>query len=320
MAVLINEVPIELTVLPDSAQGKFSDTLDIDGERRILYLGDNWTGGLDVFDIAAGTPRYVRTIKLRGRIYGVAVAGDLEKVFAGMSGSTLAAISVGGEKSAVELIDTGGLGHVDLIDYDQANRRVFAANRLDGLMTCIDAVSHKVTGRVTGLGRGLEQPRFNPADGMVYLTDNVENVLFKIDPETSTLKETYPIAAPCFPNGMAINPKTNQAVLACSTHDRPATVVWDLGRQEIVTVVEDCGGADGVVYDPALDRFLVAASGSAGGPVIGVFGGDPVRMQAKIPTAKGSSWVGFDSRTRQVYAPAVEQGRPALLHFKLPGA
>jgi DNA-binding beta-propeller fold protein YncE len=315
VAASIQQVPFDLVALPESAQSKFSDTLDIDGRHRILYLGDNWSGGVDLFNIASATPEYMRTIKLRGRIYGVVVAGDVEKLFVGMSGSTLAAISINGPKDLVELIHTGGVGHVDLLDYDPAHGRVFAANRLDGFLSCIDATTNQIVGRVDGLGRGLEQPRYSPVDKMVYLTDNVENVLYQIDPEKNALVERFAIAEPCFPNGMAIDPSTNLAVLASSNEKQPRTVVWDLTKQEMVDVIEDCGGADGVVYVPRLDRYLVAAPDSAGGPVVGVFGMNPVRLLAKVPTAKGASWAAFDSHHGTVIVPAVSNGRPALLNI-----
>jgi hypothetical protein len=318
VSVSIESVPSEIFGVPDSAQGKFSDTLDVDVDARRLYIGDNWTGGIDVFDIASAAPQFLNTIKLRGRIYGVAVAPEVGKVFAGMSGSTLAAVTLGPEKATVELVHTGGSGHVDLIDYDAANRRIFAANRLDGILTTVDAGTNRVTGRLDGLGHGLEQPRFNSKDRMVYLTDNVENVLYKIDPDQGRLVETFKLSEPSYPNGMAISPRVNHAVLACSKGDPACTVVWDIEHARIASVIKDLGGADGVVYEPSIDRFLVAASGAAGGPVIGIVGGDPIRLLAKISSAVGASWVGFDSKTNAVYAPAVDEGRPALLRFTLP--
>jgi hypothetical protein len=316
--VSIESVPSEIFGVPDSAQGKFSDTLDIDTEARRLYVGDNWTAGVDVFDISAASPKFLNTIKLRGRIYGVAVAREVGKLFAGMSGSTLAAITLGPDKATVELIHTGGSGHVDLIDYDSANRRVFAANRLDGILTTVDAATNRITGRVDGLGHGLEQPRFNSNDRMVYLTDNVENVVYKIDPDRGRLIETFKLSEPSYPNGMAISVRTNHAVLACSKSEPACTVVLDIEHGRIASVIADLGGADGVVYEPSIDRFLVAASGAAGGPVIGILGGDPIRLLAKVPSAVGASWVGFDSKTNAVYAPAVNDGKPALLRFNLP--
>jgi hypothetical protein len=132
------------------------------------------------------------------------------------------------------------------------------------------------------------------------------------------LVETFKLTEPAYPNGMAISPRTNHAVLACSKGEPACTVVWDIEHGRIASVIKDLGGADGVVYEPSIDRYLVAASGGTGGPVIGILGGNPIRLLAKVSSAAGASWVGFDSKTNAVYAPAVDEGRPALLRFSLP--
>jgi DNA-binding beta-propeller fold protein YncE len=306
-----------ITVLPETAQAKFCDTLDIDHDRHLLYAGDNWSGGLDVFDIATSDARYVTTVTLRGRIFGVVAASDVGKVFVGLSGSTLAVIDAA-HNTLVAQVHTGGKNHVDLVEYVASFKKVYAANRLDGFMVAVDAMSHEIVGRVEGLGAGLEQPRYNPRDGMVYLTDNKDNVLYQIDPATDRLVNTFAIADDCLPNGLAINPSTNQALLACSNKTRTHTVIWDLNRQAIDSVIDESGAGDGAIYEPSLDRFFFAANFFRDGPVIGIFGGNPVRFLGNIATAKGASWVAYDRVNKLVYAQAVENGRPAIISFPLP--
>jgi hypothetical protein len=316
--------PVELAVtsLPDAAQAKFCDTLDIDHDRHLLYFGDNWSGGLDVFDISTKKPGYLTTVKLRGRVFGVAVASNVGKVYVGMSGSTLAVIDTSGDfpgaNKAAVLIDTDGINHVDLLEYEPVSNRLYAANRLDGFLVVVDGSTDEIIGRIDGLGRGLEQPRFNSADGMIYMTDNIDNVLYQIDPASNRLVNTFAIEDACYPNGLAINPENNRALLACSSKERPHTVIWDLNKQAIESVIDESGCGDGAIYEPSLDRFFFAASGFGGGPVIGIFGGTPVRFLGNVPTAKGASWVGYDRTNNLVYAPGVERGRPVLLSFPMP--
>jgi DNA-binding beta-propeller fold protein YncE len=322
MAHSITSAPLNWTAVPEAAGAKFCDTLDIDHDENLLYAGDNWSGGVDVFDIATPEPRYIKTISIRGRIFGIAVARNVDKLFVGVSGSVVAVVDIGrgsdNSGGLVAQLDTGGSGHTDLLDYDPIHKRLYAANRIDGFMTCIDAATNRVVGRVEGLGKGLEQPRFNSADGMVYLTDNRENVLYQIDPVACKLVATFEIADACYPNGMAINPETNQALLACSNRDRPHTVIWDLNAQAIVSIIEDSGCGDGAIYDATIDRFFFAAAGFGAGPVMGIFGGNPVRLLSNVSTARGASWVAYDRKNRLVYAPAIQNGKPALLSFPLP--
>ena len=51
---------------------------------------------------------------------------------------------------------------------------------------------------------------------------------------------------------------------------------------------------------------------------MGIFGGNPVRFLANLTTQRGSSWVAFDETNRMVYAPAIQDGKPALVSFALP--
>jgi len=317
------EAQISAFVMPDGAVGaKFTDTLDIDQEAHRLYMGDNWSGGVDIFDIATTEPVLLQTVRMWGSVFGVCVAKDVNKVFAGLSGSIVAVIDIdpaaARPNAVIARIDTGGRGSADLLDYDPVHRKVYVANRNDGFLTAIDAVTNEVVKRIEGLGKALEQPRFNPADGMVYLAGNGDNVLYQVDPVRDALVNTFDIGDDCSPNGMAINPETNQALLACSNRQRPHTVIWDLNTQSIASVIEESGCGDGAIYSAAVDRFFFAASGFGSGPVMGVFGENPVRFITNVPTERGSSWVAFDETNRVVYAPAIRNGKPALIKFPLP--
>jgi len=311
--------------MPDAAVGaKFTDTLDIDQAAHLLYMGDNWTGGVDVFDISTPAPVFLETVRIRGQLFGVCAAPSVGRVYAGLSGSRLAVIEAAGPQprahSVLALVDTGGRGNTDLIDFDPDHQKLYAANRNEGFVAVLDAKTNELCARIDGLGGALEQPRYNPADHMVYVAGNADNVLYQIDPHTDTLVNTFDIVDACHPNGMAINPDTNEALLACSNREHPHTVIWDLTEQKVASVVEECGCGDGAAYSPGVDRFFFAASGFPGGPVLGVFGGSPAKFLGNIPTMRGASWVGFDETNEIAYVPAITHGKPGLLGFPLPVA
>ncbi len=54
------------------------------------------------------------------------------------------------------------------------------------------------------MGDGLEQPRYNPADGMVYLTSSGQNAILQFDPTGDVFVKTFAIGTKCDPNGIAI--------------------------------------------------------------------------------------------------------------------
>ena len=312
-----------ITPVPAAAVGtKFCDTLDIDREAQRLYAGDNWSGGVDVFDISKPEAHYLKTIKTKGGFYGVAVAKDLGKVFVGLAGGNLGVIDiVPASKTAdtfIARVDIGAKGSADLIEYVPAHRKVYAGMHSDRFVGVIDAETHAVVAKIEGLGPDVEQPRYNAADGMVYVASRTSNTLHQIDPRTDTLVATFDIATPCNPNGVAIDPKRNVALLVSDKH--PYTVMWDLARQKVAAVIEGSGDGDGAIYDETVDLFFGAHSGMTGGPVIGIFGGNPLRLMANVPSTKGASWVAYDRAHRLLYAPAIEDGRPALLAVPLPAS
>ena len=307
--------------VPAAAVGtKFCDTLDIDREAGRLYAGDNWSGGVDVFDIATPVARYLKTIKTKGGFYGVAVANDLGKVFVGLAGGHLGVIDIDPASKAADTViarvDIGAKGSADLIEYVPEHRKVYAGMHADRFVGVVDAETHAVVARIDGLGPDVEQPRYNAADGMVYVAARTSNTLHQIDPKTDRLVATFDIGTPCDPNGVAIDPKRNIAILVSDKH--PHTVVWDFARQKVAAVIQGSGGGDGAVYDATVDLFFGAHSGMTGGPVVGIFGGDPVRLLANVSTTKGASWVVYDRAHRQLYTPAYEDGRPALFAAPLP--
>ena len=316
-------VPLRRASVPDTAVGmKFCDTVDIDQEAHRLYAGDNWAGGVDVFDILTPDAKYLKTIKTRGGFFGIAVAKDLHKVFVGLGGGMLGVIDIDQRSATVDTfvarVDLGAKGSADLIEYVPSLKKVYAGMHGDKFVGVVDARTHAVVAKVTGLGGDLEQPRYNAADGMVYVASRAANALHQIDPKTDTLVRTIDIGDPCNPNGMAIDPKTQQALLVCDNKERPHAVIWDLKGQKVAAVIDESGGGDGAIYDPTIDRFLGAHSGFTGGPVIGIFGGNPARFLVNVPTQRGASWVAYDRTNRLVYAPAIQDGKPALISFPLP--
>jgi len=323
----ITRQPLTFVGLPITAPAaKFTDTLDIDQGAHLLYAGDNYTGGLDLYDIATPEARFLQSIRVRGNLYGVCFAKNVNKVFVGVGGSIVSVIDIDPASPTVNTevarIDTDGRGAVDLVGYVPSLRKLYAGNRHlvngvdDGFLTAIDAASNTIVGRINGLGRTLEQPQFNPADGMLYVTGAGSNALYQVDPKTDTLMKTFHIEDDCHPNGLAINPKTGMALLACN-REHPHVVIWDLKRQQIAAVVAETGGSDGAIYDPVADRFFTAAFGFTGGPVMGIFDGSG-RFLTNVPTEAASSWVAYDQTNRLVYAPATRDGRPGLLSFPLP--
>ena len=180
------KLPLRHVAVPPTAVGmKFCDTVEIDQNAHRLYAGDNWAGGVDVFDIASPEAKYLKTIKTKGGFYGIAVAAELRKVFVGLAGGMLGVIDVDPRSPSVDTfvarIDIGATGSADLIEYVPALKKVYAGMHNDKCVGVIDGVTHAVVAKIGGLGGAIEQPRYNEGDGMVYVASRTANALHQID-------------------------------------------------------------------------------------------------------------------------------------------
>src|SRR5579859_7328959 len=202
--------------LPHSTGGSASfDVVQIDQANHRLYAADR-AGGVDVFDVSKPHGKYLQAISLPASPNGLALAPDLGRLFAGLADGTVAIVDVKPGSSTtgtvVQLATTGGK-EADLLDYSSSTHMVYVSNGIDGTITTIDAASGDVKAHYK-VGYALEQPRFNPVDGMLYVTSPDADALFRIDPASGAIKNKIALGG-CMPTGMAINPQTDHALIAC---------------------------------------------------------------------------------------------------------
>jgi DNA-binding beta-propeller fold protein YncE len=296
------------------------DILVIDQNLHLLYLADRTTQGVDVFDVSTPTAKYLRTINT-GPANGVAIAKDVNKVFAATNNSTVAVIDANPASqtrfAVIASLDTGGKKRADEMDYDPADKKLYVANSDDGIVTVIDAVQNRIVKKFDNLGEGLEQPRYNPADGMMYMTSSDQNAIFQFDPKTDTLVKKVDVGVSCNPNGLAINPSTDQALLGCSNKKTPMTAVWDFKAGKVAETFTQAGAGDVTLYVPEAGLFFFAASNFPPGAVLAIFSASPVRWLANVQTAVGSHTVAYDVTHLIVYTVDQRQGHAGLLSFPL---
>jgi len=300
---------------------RYMDIMDVDQRTHMLYVGDDYTGGVDIFDVSSPDPVYVKTEPTpSGGAGGVIVARNVNKLFFGGSRAGVGVIDIDPASpmynTLVDMIPTGG--SADEIDYDSGDMKVYVAHRNEGFVAAIDAVNNVMVGKIEGLGGILEQPRYNAGDGFVYDVGGADNVIYRIDPKTDTLVATLDTVDPCFPNGLSINPYTNQAVVGCSSRgDSPDTAFYDLKNDQPLGRTDKAGRGNTTIYNAKADRFFFGANGSVGGPAIGIYGGNPVDFIASVPSS-GAGSVAFDEANNMIYTPDIQDGRPGLYYIALP--
>jgi YVTN family beta-propeller protein len=306
-------------------QGKTAsiDILEIDQAAHVLYVADRTDNGIDEFDVSTPTAKYLRTVDVGSGPNGVSVAKNVNEVFAGLNNSDVVAIDINPSSptanTVVARVNTGGKMRADEMDYDPKDKKLYVANSDDGIVSVIDGSTNQIIKKFEDMGEALEQPRYDSGDGMMYLTGSGQNVVFKFDPTSDTMLAKMDVGDKCNPNGLGINPATNQAVLGCSNRDQPQHAVsFDLAAGKVINTFPQVGAGDAVFYSAKADRFFFGASNFFRGPSIGIFGGTPIRFITNVPSAVGSHGAAFDETNNIVYAQDQAPNEGALISFPLP--
>jgi DNA-binding beta-propeller fold protein YncE len=310
-------VPITSTPIPPAAGKAGSiDVIDIDQDAHLLYAADRSDQGIDVFDVSAPRPKYLQTIPMPASPNGLAIAPDLGRLFAGTASGSVVIVDINtnstGYGAVVREVKTGGNG-VDLLDYGAARHRVYAADAAGGKIISIDSTSGSIMARFALGPIRLEQPRFDPADGMVYVTSPDADALFRIDPSSGVLVDKFTLGG-CKPVGLAINPTTNKALMACHKY----VLVFDLGSGESLGTFP-LGNSDIVSYDSRIDRFFVASLPHAKTPgSVGIFGGNPIDYISSAVTNISGNSAAYDETNKVVYTPDIQANKAGLAVFAMP--
>ena len=301
------------SITPTASNAGNFDDLVIDQAGHRLYAADR-DRGIDVFDITTPVAKFVQSTTLPSAPNGLAIASDLGRLYAGTSDGSVQVLDIDPTSPTagklLPQIQTSGK-EVDLIDYSEARHELYASNGPEGTLAIIDTTKNAVTGQVK-VGYALEQPRFNSADGMLYVTSPDADALFRIDPVTKAIKTKNALGG-CQPIGLAINPRADQAVIACANW----TLGWDL-RISTAQTFNQASRGDVVRYDSAADRFFVASPGKINTSAVAIFGGSPIAYISSAVTGAGGKAAGYDETNRLVYTTDLRPNRVGLAAFPIP--
>ena len=284
---------VRTTAMTVIAGGSY-DVVVADQPGQRLYLADRTAKGVDVVDISSPQPVFVSTIPLTAAPHGLALDTASHRLFAALGNGAVAVIDTGPRSSnqvvANIQVDSSSL---DLIDYSAQTDSLYVGS--DRTVLVVDAARAQVTKRIT-TAMAVGQPRFDPADGMVYATVSGTDSLVQINPATGFVTRSYVIAK-CRPNGVGINPARQLALVSCG--GSIALVNLESGAQRVTRVVQ---GGDVVTYEAAADRFVVASPHDMDESAIGVFAGDGSFI-GSVPATSSAHAAAFDSAHGLVYAP-----------------
>ncbi len=316
-------VPLVKTeITPAKGKNISIDLLVVDQENHRLYVADRTTNGVDVFDVSAATPKYLTTIDLGTGANGVVLASNVKKLYAGLNDSTIAVIDIDPASSKPYQVlarpNTGGKGRADEGDYDPKDKKLYLANSDDGFVTVLDGTTNQIIAKIDKLGEALEQPRYNPVDGMMYMTSSNQNAILQFDPSKDVLVKKYDVGVPCDPHGIAFNASGKQALLGCSNRTTQQVVSWDVATGKVLETFSQTGAGDGLIYDAKLDKFFFGAGNYYRGGMLSIFSGSPIKFLTNVPTAVKSNGVAFDETNNIIFTQDPLPNEGSIFSFPLP--
>jgi hypothetical protein len=281
------------------------DIMYLDQATQKLYVADRDLSGVDQFDVSAAQPKYITTFKTPAQPNGVVLAGN--RIVAGLCDSTGVSIDPSNGQ-IVGTVSTGGQGRADELDYDPVDNKVYLANSDDGILSVIDMGNFKIIKQFTNLGAALEQPRYDSANGKMYLTSG--NGLYEFDPKTDTQVNLDSRSTVQNCTGVQMNPRTNQGIISCAD-----VVVYDFGEGQPVGTIDQACTGDEVAYSPSLDIFALPGGTSCRfGATLSFVGGSPIKFITNVPILPGAHNTQINETSKIAYI----MGPDGLYSFPVP--
>lgn len=314
------------------ANSFYYDGSFVDVGRRLYYLGDRSTKGIDIVDIAANKV----VAQVPGIFVGQAFKGEkldnnvsgpnsLEMVGAnelwgGDGDSTIKIVDLEGRKLAAT-IPTGGKARTDFIVYDPDHHVVLATNKNDlpPFISFVDPQSRQIVGKLEFQAKSLDGVVYDH-DRKLYLmsvgatAENPHGEVDAVDPVRRAIVARYPTPE-CFPAGLALGP-SRHLLVGCSDDAIAAgfkakTLIMDAGSGAILKTIGEVGGSNYVAYNPGNRRFYLGArdmtedgtKNTKKMPVLGVIDAVTMGFIQNVPSAPNCKTVVADPATNRVFMP-----------------
>ena len=304
------------------------------------YLSDRTNAVVHVVDLASST----ETGQITGFKGATIINGTVNKPTSGPNGLLYIPgrneLYVGDGDGSVKIVDLSNNTIVDTIPLGiskRADEMTYDANNKLAIVTGPDddiailafisvtdrTVIHKVS--FDNATNGIEQPSWNPADGLIYVSVPESNAnpggeIDIIETTNFTTRKILPVTN-CNSHGIVFGP-SNQLLLGCSQDAILAdsighTLVVDVTTGKTVETIDGIGGADQVAYNPTLNYYYIAAyqyqvNGSAIGaadPKVGIIDAATGTLLQTFKTDNVTAHaVAVDPKTNKMMIPLVGKG------------
>jgi YVTN family beta-propeller protein len=270
------------------------DYQSTDAQSRRLYVAHLGDSAVNVIDL--DTLTVAATIPGIANVHGVLAAPGIGQVFASATGTNELVIVDGASNQAIARTPTGAFP--DSIAYDPHDDLVLVSNKNAGSETILAGRSGRLV-RTVRLGKEVGNVAYEPVTGLAYVAVRPPDQLVAIDPTTGATTRRTRLENCRGAHGVYVQPRTQQAFVACEDNAKLVTV--DLRQHRQIAVDSVGSNPDVLAYDAGLGRLYVAAESG----IVSVFSTTRARIhklgQAHLADAAHS--VAVDPDTHLVFFP-----------------
>jgi hypothetical protein len=254
------------------------------------------------------------------------VLPDRNELYSGDGNSVVHVISLE-NYTIVANVSTGGQKRADEMAYSQNDGIVMVTNPAETppYVTLINVVNRTVAGKIVFPdAQDLEQPAYNPIDGLFYVSVPSSNTypggaIATVNVSNMSVVNTFPLP-PCNPAGIAFGPQ-DHIFVGCSedqitTYNYAASFVVSTNGS-LIANVSGISGIDQVTYDPVLNLWYASAyqmtsdgrSDGTPAPVLGIVNASGNALVQTIVTDNVTAHsVAYDPNTGDVAVPVKAKG------------
>jgi DNA-binding beta-propeller fold protein YncE len=217
-----------------------------------LYIAHMNADQLVVFDTSKR--RVVANLDGFRRVHGVAVAPEIHRVYASVTGNHQVATV---DTESLKTVGTAGpIKYPDGLAYAPKQNRVFVSDEHGGVDAVIDAAKNKLIANIP-LGGGAGNTVYDSVSGHILVAVHGLNLLAVIDPATNQITNRILLPGIRNPHGISLDPVGRKAFVAGEENHSLAMV--DLTTMKVLSIYQVGEDPDVLAYDPGLKRLYVSA-------------------------------------------------------------
>jgi DNA-binding beta-propeller fold protein YncE len=226
------------------------DHLGLDVKRGRLFVANTANGTLDIVDLKAG--KLLKQVAGQGRIRGIAVAPDLDRIFVG-NGTGGICNAFAGE--GYELIKSLVFGDdADNVRYNPRTGRAYVVHA-DKELVVFDAKTFALHNPIA-LPQTVGAFQLEAARPRMYVNAKADGVVIVIDTEKDKVIDRFPVAPAGVNAALAIDEPNRRLFVGCR---RDATlVVMDADSGRVVTRLPIPGDVDDLFFDSRRRRIFAS--------------------------------------------------------------